>query len=137
VGSEPDPVVGTGQAKPRPVREWLLRRHLVQEAIASKADLSLFKRRPTVRLVVGVCLIAISYLVAWPSMAALTFFAAWIGRPVIAVVGAPALYGLSWVVWLVGVGLAGRESMHYGDAFGRWALRRFAERHLVGAGRGE
>jgi hypothetical protein len=127
-------VVEPGRAKPSRLREWLLRRRVVKDAIESKADLSMFKRRPTVRLVVGVFMIAISYLIAWPAMSALTLVAAWLRRPLLAVVGAPALYGLSWVVWLVGVWLAGKESVQYGNAFGRWALRKFAERHLVRSG---
>jgi hypothetical protein len=105
----------------------------VQDVLEKKADLSMFRRKPTVRLVVGMFMIAISYVIAWPAMTALTVFAAWIGRPAIAAIGAPGLYGLSWLVWLAGVWLAGRESAHYGNAFGRWALRKFAERHLLPA----
>ena len=113
------------------IKARLLRVGFIAKAIEDRADLSLFQGRPSSRLIVGLALIALSYLIGWPSMTALTAVAVWAGHPWWAVVGAPALYGISWGVWAVGMALTGVDSAKYGRAFGRWAIRRLAERFLV------
>ena len=135
MGSEHHPVVEAAAAgKPRTIRDRLLRLGFVQRAIAREPDLSLFRRRLSARMAFGLFCIAISYVIAWPLMTVLTVLTAWMGRPWIGVIGSPVLYGLSWVVWTVGIWIAGRDSLQYGRALGTWVIRRFARRYLIEPG---
>jgi hypothetical protein len=109
----------------------MLRFGFMQRALQTEPDLELFRKPPGARLLFGVFCIGISYVIAWPSMTAITLFTAWLGRPWIGLAASPVLYGLSWVVWTAGLWLAGRDSLKYGRAFGNWALRRFAHRYLL------
>jgi len=103
---------------------------LVQSALHEPIDPSLFGRPPA-RVVVGLILIGASYLVGWPAIAALGTIAAWTGRPKL-LLGGPALYGLSWIVFAVGVAFVGSRSLRSGRAFGLLLVRRLAEKYLPG-----
>jgi hypothetical protein len=74
-------------------------------------------------------LLAASFVLGWPAIAALSAVAAWLGRPKLLLAG-PALYGISWLVFSVGVFLIGSKSITAGRAFGLALVRRLAERFL-------
>lgn len=42
----------------------------VRSAIADKADLSAFKKKPTIRVLLGVSAIGLSYVIGWPAITA-------------------------------------------------------------------
>jgi hypothetical protein len=84
------------------------------------ADLSEFRERPTPRLITGLILMGFSYLIGWPAVAALIFLAARLNEPLIAVIGCPATYGLSYVVFFAGAWLA--RAPHYMEILARYAL---------------
>ena len=99
----------------------LTRTRLVQSAIAEGADLSAFRRRPDLRVVSGVTAIFFSYVISWPLIALLGIAAVHYGNAAIVVVGGPVAYGLSHLVFLLGMYLAGAK---YSRIFLQWAVCR-------------
>lgn len=99
----------------------------VRSAIEDKADLSAFKEKPSVRVIAGVSAICFSYVIGWPAISALGAFAIYIDRPWLIAVGGPLLYGLSHLVFLLGMYLAGYD---YTKIFLRWATRVVVERWM-------
>jgi hypothetical protein len=96
-------------------------RPYVRAAIADKADLSAFRQRPSLRVITGVVLILVSYAVGWPLVSLLTVAAFYVDKPLIAVVGGPLVYGLSHLIFILGMYLSGAK---YTAIFLRWATRK-------------
>jgi hypothetical protein len=92
----------------------------VRSAIESKADLSTFKKKPSIRVIVGVSAIVFSYIISWPAIAALGAVTIYLKKPLLLVIGGPLLYGLSHLVFLIGMYLSGAR---YTKIFLRWATR--------------
>lgn len=91
-----------------------------RKAVEEKADLTAFKARPSARILLGVFLIGFSYVIGWPAVSALTGLAVYLREPLVAVVGGPLTYGLSHLVFMAGMYLAGAK---YSAIFLRWATR--------------
>ena len=105
-----------------PIKKLLIRltrTRLVKSVFAEGADLSAFRRRPDLRVVSGVTAIAFSYVISWPLIALLGIAAVHYGNAAIVVVGGPVAYGLSHLVFLLGMYLAGAK---YSRIFLRWAV---------------
>lgn len=98
----------------------LARISFIRRAIEEEADLSAFKQRPTPRVVLGIFAIGLSYVIGWPLIAVLGAAAVHFGQPLLIVVGGPAAYGLSHLVFLLGMYLAGAK---YSWIFLRWLTR--------------
>ena len=94
--------------------------NFVRSAMADKADLSAFKKKPTPRVLLGVSAIGFSYVIGWPAIAALGAFSIYVSQPLVIVIGGPLLYGLSHLVFLGGMYLAGAK---YTRILLRWATR--------------
>ena len=92
----------------------------VRNAIAEKADLTAFKQKPSARILWGVFLIGFSYIIGWPAVGALAGLAIYLQEPLVAIIGGPLTYGLSHLVFLAGMYLAGAK---YSGIFLRWATR--------------
>ncbi len=92
----------------------------VRSAIEDNADLSAFKKKPSVRVVLGISAIAFSYIIGWPAVAALGMLSIYLDKPLIVAIGGPLTYGLSHLVFLLGMYLAGAD---YTRIFLRWATR--------------
>ncbi|MCX5837805.1 MAG: polysaccharide deacetylase family protein [Deltaproteobacteria bacterium] len=101
----------------------------VREALAEKADLKAMRAKPTPRIWVGLGLMGFSYIIGWPAVGLLAWISYHLREPLIVVVGGPATYGLSYLVFLAGFYLAG---VHYAQILLRWATQRLMER-LTGA----
>jgi hypothetical protein len=99
----------------------------VRSAIADKADLSAFKQKPSFRIIFGVAAIGFSYVIGWPAISALGALAIYINRPWLIAIGGPLLYGLSHLVFLLGMYLAGYD---YTKIFLRWATRVAVEKWM-------
>lgn len=97
----------------------------VRAAVEQGADLSELKQRPTPRTWFGIFFMGFSYLIGWPAIALLGFVSIRMGEPWWVAVGGPALYGLSHLVFLLGMVLAGTQ---YTRPFLRWAARRAVEK---------
>ncbi|MDD8014016.1 MAG: polysaccharide deacetylase family protein, partial [Acidobacteriota bacterium] len=106
------------------IARWTATR-FVREALAEKADLQAMTEKPTLRVWIGVGLIGLSYIIGWPAVGLLAWISYHLREPLIVVVGGPATYGLSHVVFLVGLYFAG---VHYIRIVLRWVTRRMAER---------
>jgi hypothetical protein len=92
----------------------------VRKAMDDRADLSAFKERPTLKGILGVCLIGFSYLIGWPLVGLLASLSVYYHEPMLIVVGGPLAYGLSHLVFLVGMYVAGAK---YTWIFLRWLTR--------------
>ncbi len=99
-----------------------------QRAMADQADLSAFRERPTPHAIMGLSAIGISYMIGWPAVALLGVVSVYLNKPMIALIGGPVTYGLSHLVFILGMYLAGAE---YAKVFLRWATRTAVEK-LVG-----
>ena len=99
----------------------------VRSALKDKADLSAFKEKPSIRTILGVSAIGFSYIIGWPAISALGALAVYLNRPWLIVIGGPLLYGLSHLVFLLGMYLAGAN---YTKIFLRWATRMAVEKWM-------
>lgn len=95
-------------------------RPYVRAAIAEEADLSPFKEPPTLRVIAGVALILLSYLVAWPLITVLGAISLYLKQPLVVAIGGPVAYGLSHLIFILGMFLSGAK---YTAIFLRWATR--------------
>jgi hypothetical protein len=86
--------------------------------------------RPPARIVVGLFLLGASYVIGWPAIIAFGAIAAWLKQPKIALAG-PVSYGLSWLIFVVGLALIGSKSISAGRALGLLLVRRLAEKFLL------
>ncbi|MBN2495424.1 MAG: hypothetical protein JXR96_12590 [Deltaproteobacteria bacterium] len=103
----------------------------MQRAVDEHADLSMFRGRPAPRLLVGLGLLGLSMLLGWPAVALMAVLAVAFEEPLIGVVGGPAIYAFSWLIYGAGILVAGWEVLKYMHAFNRWSARRLVE-WLVG-----
>ncbi len=106
----------------------------IRSAIADHADLSAFKGKPTPKIIAGLLAIIVSYIIGWPAIAALGVLALKLHEPWIVVVGGPVTYGLSHLVFLLGMYLCGAV---YSLIFLRWLARVSLEKLLAWAEREE
>ena len=54
--------------------------NFVRSAMADKADLSAFKKKPTLRVLLGVSAIGFSYVIGWPAIVALGAFSIYVAN---------------------------------------------------------
>jgi hypothetical protein len=110
------------------IAEYLAGRKYVIELLENPTDLREFHERPTKRLIAGLILMGLSYVIGWPAVAALSFLAAWFREPMIAVIGCPTTYGLSYLVFIVGAWLA--RAPHYMGTLARYTIQCFLRKLL-------
>jgi len=111
------------------LRKWLVETRLVRRALDTPIDPVLL-RPPSARIVAGLVLLGGSHVLCWPAITLLGAIAAWLRRPAL-LLGGPLIYGLSWLVFAVGLVLIGSKSLGTGRSFGLLLIRRFAERFLL------
>lgn len=104
----------------------------VRSAILDQADLSAFKEKPTAMVLLGVFAIAFSFVMGWPAIAGLTILSVKLQNPWIVAVGGPLAYGLSHLIFLLGMYLSGAK---YSLIFLRWLTKISMEKLLVWADR--
>lgn len=97
-------------------------------AMAEQTDLSAFRKKPTPRMVVGIVIMALSYIIGWPAVGGLAFLSLHLNKPLILVIGGPVVYGLSHLVFILGVYLAGAVHVR---VFFRWLTRIGMKKLLV------
>lgn len=102
----------------------------VRSAIADQADLTAFKEKPSLKVLAGLFAIMVSYVIGWPAVAALGVLSIKLHEPWIVVVGGPVTFGLSHLVFLLGMYLCGAV---YSLIFLRWLTRIFLEKLLAWA----
>lgn len=88
---------------------------------------------PGPRLALGVFLVLVSFPLGWPAVAGLGALASFLGKPWIAAVGGPLVYGFSCLLLVWGAHLAGtRYRGHARRLFVRNGERRAALRRKEG-----
>lgn len=102
----------------------LLKKPFVARAVAQQADLEAFKEKPSLRIILGMVIIGLSFLVGWPAVAGIGVVAAKMQEPWIAVIGGPLIYGFSHLVFIFGMYLCGAK---YSIIFLRWITRKGVE----------
>ena len=105
----------------RKIAKYLAGKKYIREILANPVDLNEFKERPTPRLITGLILMGFSYVIGWPAVAALGVLAVWLKEPMIAIIGCPTTYGLSYVVFIVGAWLA--RAPHYMGTLARYTIQ--------------
>jgi hypothetical protein len=105
------------------IAQYLAGKKYVKEMLDHPADLSEFNERMTPRLITGLILMGLSYIIGWPAVAALSFLAVWFKEPLIAIIGCPATYALSCVVFIVGAWLS--RAPHYMGILARYTIQSF------------
>ena len=101
----------------------------VKGAIQERANLDIFKTRPSRRFLIGIGLVLFSYVLGWPMVGLFSFLAAYFQAPALLIFG-PAFYGFSYLIWAFGIYLAGRDSIKYAHIVLRWSLRKAVEKNL-------
>lgn len=92
----------------------------IVKAVEDEADLSIFREKPGFRVYFGLGIIGFSYLIGWPAVALFGILAVYYREPLFAIVGGPAIYGTSHVVFWIGLFFAGSR---YAMALMRWGVR--------------
>ncbi len=103
------------------------RTEFARKAIEDKADLGPFREKPSSRILFGIFLMGFSYLIGWPAVTLFGILSIYFSQPLIVILGGPAIYGISHLVFLAGMYLAGAK---YTYIFLRWATRKFLEKYL-------
>ena len=110
----------------------VIARHLVKtrfarQALKEDADLSVFKQKPSGRVLLGLICIAASYTFCWPLISALGVFTVYIGKPWIVVAATPVIWTIAHFLCMFGLYLAG---MDHSIALFKWLVKLFLQRHL-------
>jgi len=106
---------------------YLARKKYCKTAIEDRADLSAIREKPTLSMVVGLILIALSYTIGMPTVLALGVLAVSMGKPLLGVVGGAAIYAISTIMFFIGIKMAGKKYFHL---FSRWLVRVVLEKIL-------
>jgi hypothetical protein len=104
---------------------FFLKRKIVQHILKEDVDLECLKKRPTTQVKIGITLVLTSYVVGWPIVALLGFIAFSLDEVLIVIIGGPLVYGLSHLVFLLGMYLAGRE---YATVLLKWSMKATIEK---------
>lgn len=106
---------------------YFARKSFCRNAIDEHADLSVFKKRLTLPIMIGMILIAFSYVIGLPAVLALGVIAVALDNPWIGIIGGTLIYALSTLIFIIGFKLAGKK---YIVALGRWLARIILEEIL-------
>jgi len=105
----------------------LARTEYIRKAIAEGGDFRVYTNRPTPQVMVGLFLMFFSYVIGWPLIGVLGWLAYHTRQPLIVVVGGPVAYGVSNLVFWIGIYLAGKS---YATAFTKWLIKSLFEKIL-------
>ena len=106
---------------------YFARKSFCRNAIDEHADLSVFEEKLTLPIISGMVLIAFSYVIGLPAVVVLGVIAVKLDEPLIGIIGGPLIYGISTLIFIIGVKLTGKK---YIVALGRWLARIVLEKIL-------
>ncbi|PID73922.1 MAG: hypothetical protein CSB33_01385 [Desulfobacterales bacterium] len=109
------------------ISDRILRIQYVRSAFENRSDLNMLKGKPNARTWTGLGIMLLSYIIGWPAVFVLGYFSVRLNNPLLVGVGGPAVYGLSHLVFTLGMLLAGAE---YAGIFFRWATRVAVEKWM-------
>lgn len=104
----------------------LLKTRFVAQAVREKADLSVFRQKPSGRMIIGLVCIAVSYAICWPVITALSVFAIFNREPLLIIISGPVIWIVAHFLCMFGLTLAGMD--HF-KALLKWLARIFVEKH--------
>jgi peptidoglycan-N-acetylglucosamine deacetylase len=99
----------------------------VKKAIGKQVTLDACK--PSPRFLFGVGMVLFSFVVGWPMVGLFTFLSAYFHAPRLLIFGL-VFYGISHLIWIFGMYLAGRNCIKYVDIMISWSLRKIVEKTL-------
>lgn len=102
----------------------------IRNLLENPVDLEMFKRKPSVKFVIGLIIIGFSYVIGWPMVSALGVLAVYFKEPLLFAIGSPLTYGLSHLVFILGVFIAGKDTVIYMNTFLKWSATRGLRRFL-------
>jgi hypothetical protein len=102
-----------------------------RRAVAEAAAPGFQTPKLTPRFRIGLAVLAFSYLLAWPLIGFLGILAVRGSRPALVTIGGPIAYGVSTVVFFLGIFLSGKDGLRFLRAFGYRLMARFHARHLA------
>lgn len=94
----------------------------IRKLIQERVEFSDLKRKPSVRLIIAIALVALSYATCWPVIALLGVVAVKIHAPQVFSIGSPTAYVFSHMLFFAGMLVAGSEGAAYVKTFIRWLL---------------
>lgn len=106
---------------------YFARKNFCRTAIDEHADLSAFKDKLSCSIITGLILIALSYTIGLPTVVAFSAIAASMNEPLIGIIGGALIYGISTLMFFIGVKMAG---MKYFVTLNRWLIRIILEKIL-------
>jgi len=111
----------------RKIADYLIQKKSISKMMENPVDLSQLRQRPTKRMIWGWILMAFSYVIGWPAVAAFGVLAVWYKEPLIAVIGGPTIYVISCLVFIFGAWLA-RAPQHLGTLT-KFAIQSFVRKY--------
>ncbi len=106
---------------------YFARKEFCRAAICEHADLGILKEKLSTPVITGIILIAVSNLIGLPTALIVGGIVMAKLNVLIASVITTLIYGISWLLFMLGVYLAGPK---YCKAFSRWMVRVILERML-------
>lgn len=106
----------------------------VKRAVAETAARNGRITKPTPRFLIGMVLIGLSYLLAWPLIGLLGILAAHRKQPALFTIGSPIAYGASTLVFFLGIALTGKDGLRFLRSLVYRGVARFHARHLAALG---
>jgi len=103
------------------------RKKYCRAAILECADLLAIKKKPEPHVIIGLSLIAFSYVIGLPAVIAMGVIAVWTKEPKIGIIGGPVIYLISTIIFIIGIKMAGKKYFHL---FSRWVIRIVLEKIL-------
>ncbi len=106
---------------------YLARKKYCKTAIEDRADLTAIREKPTRSMIVGLILVAFSYVIGLPAVIALGVIAVWMKDKRIVLIGGPLIYAISTILFIIGIKMAGKKKL---QVFSRWVVRFVLEKIL-------
>ncbi|OGP67602.1 MAG: hypothetical protein A2031_01375 [Deltaproteobacteria bacterium RBG_19FT_COMBO_43_11] len=106
---------------------YFARKKYCRAAIDNRADLRVFQEKPTLSIAMGMVMIAFSYVIGLPAVVFLATLAIWLDKPLIGIIGGPLIYGISTLIFIIGIRLAGLKHI---KALFLWMVRIILEKIL-------
>jgi len=99
---------------------YFARKKYCKTAIEDRADLSAIREKPTPSMIIGLIMVAFSYVIGMPTVVALGVYAVSIGKPLLGVIGGTVIYAISTILFFIGIKMAGKK---YFQVLCRWLVR--------------
>jgi len=106
---------------------YFARKKYCKAAIEDHADLTAIRKKLTPSMIVGLILIAFSYVIGLPAVVALGVLAVSMRKPMVGIIGGVVIYAISTIIFILGIKMAGKK---YVQVFSRWVVRVVLEKIL-------